>query len=195
MKTLNNCPAGQILDLIRKVKRPFKRQLLTGAIKRKQVMWAQRYKDWTENEWKKVLFSNESHFLVQGQHRRYVRKSEGEKVTERHINQTVKHPQKMFWGSFSFSGLGSLYPCSGIMNADKYIDVVNHKIMRDIQIAFPDGGGIFQHDFASCHSAKKVQKVLQENRIKILEWPGNSPDLNPIENFWGIIKNILRSKD
>ena len=119
-----------------------------------------------------MLFSNKSHFLVQGQHRHYVMRSEGEKVTEWHINQMVKHPQKMFRRSFSFSGLGSLYPCSGIMNTDKYIDVVNHKIlnvMRDMQIAFPDGGSIFKHDLAPCHSAKKVQKMLQENEIKVLE--------------------------
>ena len=117
-----------------------------------------------------MLSFDESHFLVQGQHRRYVRKSEREKVTVRHINQTVKHPQKkMFWRSFSFSGLGSLYPCSGIINADKYIDAVNHKVMRDMQIAFPYGGRIFKHDLAPCHSAKKVKKVLQENRIKVLE--------------------------
>ena len=111
----------------------------------------------------KVLFSHESDFLVQGQHRRYVRRSEEEKVTERHFNHTVKRPQKkMFWGSFSFSGLGSLYPCSGIMNADKHINVVNHKVMRNMQIAFSDSGGIFQHDLAPCHSAKKVQKMLKK---------------------------------
>ena len=42
--------------------------------------------------------------------------------------------------------------------------------MRDMEIAFPGGGGIFQHDLAPCHSTKKV---LQENGIKALEWPGN----------------------
>ena len=88
-------------------------------------------------------------------------RNEGEKVTERHINQTVKHRQKkMFWGSFIFSGLGSLYPCSGIMNSDKYIDAVNHKVMRVMQIAFPDGGSIFQHDLAPFHFVKKVQKSV-----------------------------------
>ena len=113
-------------------------------MKRKQVKWENKYKDWIENEWKKSAIFDEIQFLVQGQHRSYVRRNEAQKVTERHINQTVKHPQKkMFWGYFSFSGLGSLYPCSRIMNADKYIDVVNHKVMRDMQIAFPDGGGIF----------------------------------------------------
>ena len=132
----------RLVAMGRKAKRPSKKQLLTGAMKRKQVKWAKKYKDWTENEWKKVLFSNETYFLVQGQYRHYVRRDEGKRVTEYHINQTVKHCQKMFWGSFSFSGLESLYPCLGIMNADKCIDVVNHKVMRDMQITFPDGGGI-----------------------------------------------------
>ena len=81
------------------------------------------------------------------------------------------------------------------MNSDQYINVVNHKAMRDMQIVFPDDGGIFQDGLAPCHSAKKVQKVLQENGIKFLKWPGNSPDLNPKENLWGINKNKLRSKD
>ena len=138
-----------------------------------------------------MLFFDKIHFLVQRQHRRYVLRNEREKVTEWHINQTVKHPQKKMF----CSGLGSLYPCSGTINANKYIDVVNHKVMRDMQIAFPDGGSIFQHDSALCHSAKKVKKVLQKNGIKVLKWSGNSPDLNPIENLWGIIKNKLRSKD
>ena len=81
------------------------------------------------------------------------------------------------------------------MNADKYIDVVNHKVKRDMQIAFPDGGVIFQHDLAFCHSAKKVKKSLQENGIKVLEWPGNSLDLNPIEYLSNVIKNKLKLKD
>ena len=147
---------------------------------------------------RKVLFSDKSRFLdflVQGQHRSYVRSSKGEKVTEWHINQVVKHPHKMFWGSFSFSHLGSLYPCSGIMNTNKYINVANHKVMRYMQIAFPDGGGIFQHDLAPCHSAGKVQIVLQENGIKVLRMAWQFTRLESHRKFRGIIKNKLRLKN
>ena len=115
-----------------------------------------------------------------------LRRNEGKKVTERHINQTVKHTQKkMLWGSFSFNGLGSLYPCSGIMNADKYIDVVNHKVMRNMQIAFPDCAGIFQHDLAACHSAKKMQKVLQKKGNKGCRMAREFARLEPNRKFLG----------
>ena len=153
-------------------------------MKRKRVKWAKKYKDWTENEWKKVLFSDESHFLVQGQHRHYVRRSEGEKVTEQHINQMVKQPQKkMFWGSFSFSGLGSLYSWLGIMNANKYINVVNHKVIRDMQIAFADGGGIFQHDLLLAILLKKCKKCYK--KMECFRMAREFARLEPHRKFMG----------
>ena len=54
--------------------------------------------------------------------------------------------------------------------------------------AFPNGGEIFQQDLATCNTAKKVKKVFEENRIKILDWPGNLSDMNSIENLWRIEK-------
>ena len=58
---------------------------------------------------------------------------------------------------------------------------------------FPDGSGVFQQDLAPCHTSKQVKKFTNENHIKVLEWPGNSPDLNPIENLWSIRKQRLRT--
>ena len=48
---------------------------------------------------------------------------------------------------------------------------------------FPDGSGVFQQDLAPCHTSKQVKNFMNNHHIKVLEWPGNSPDLNPIKNL------------
>jgi len=40
-----------------------------------------------------------------------------------------------------------------------------------------------------------VKKFLSDNNIEVLKWPGDSPDLNPIENLWAIIKKELQNYD
>ena len=69
-------------------------------------------------------------------------------------------------GFFSLSGVGSLYPVSGIMNPNKNIDVFQRKVMRDEQTTVPGGRGIFEQDLTLCHVAKKVKKVSQKKTNK-----------------------------
>jgi transposase len=191
-RTVRRC----LVDGGRLARRPSKKQLLTSAMREKRLEWAEKYQSWTKYDWRMVLFSDESHFMVQGQHSQYVRRSKGEPINQAHMNQYVKHPQKrMFWGSFCYKGVGSLRPIMGIMNADRYIDVVNNNIQKDMKEAFTGGNGIFQQDLAPCHRAKKVRKLFREKNIRLLDWPGNSPDLNPIENLWSIVKAELLKRD
>ena len=83
----------------------------------KQLAWVKKYKNGSIEEWKKVLFLDETHFFVQGQHSQYVRITEGEKLLPVHFNQAVKHPPKqMFWGCFCFSGVETLIPIEEMMN-------------------------------------------------------------------------------
>ena len=96
----------------RKARRPQWKQLLTEKMRKKRNSSAKKYKEWRAEDRKKVLFSDESHFLVQGQHCRHVRRSDGEKITKGHIIQKAKHPQKEnVLGLFQLLGCWTTLSC------------------------------------------------------------------------------------
>ncbi len=53
---------------------------------------------------------------------------------------------------------------------------------------FKDADLIFQQDLAPAHTAKSTKRWLNDYGVGVIDWPANSPDLNPRENLWGIVK-------
>ena len=58
-------------------------------------------------------------------------------------------------------------------------------------LAFPQRSFILQHDMAQLHRAKLTNEFLRKKKVEALPQPGNSSDLNPLENIWAIRKNRL----
>ena len=56
----------RLIEAGRLARTPIKKQLLTPAMKRKRLDWARKYQSWTAQDWKKVVFSDETHFLCKG---------------------------------------------------------------------------------------------------------------------------------
>ncbi len=57
---------------------------------------------------------------------------------------------------------------------------------------YRDADFIFQQDLAPAHTAKGTKSWFNDHGVTVLDWPANSPDLNPIENLWGIVKRKMR---
>jgi DNA-directed RNA polymerase I, II, and III subunit RPABC1 len=57
---------GRSFLIGRKARKPIKKQLLRPAMKQKRLAWANKYRSWSTDDWKKVAFSDETHFLIQG---------------------------------------------------------------------------------------------------------------------------------
>lgn len=142
-----------------------------------------------------MCFSDESSIHILDDKSTFVRRRSGEKYKEDCIKKRVKHPLSiMVWSMISMKGTGRLYIVEKTMRQDQYIKVLDTRMLPQAREWYPDGEYVYMHDSAPCHKAKKVTQYLEHHQVNVLDWPGNSPDINPIENLWELLKREIATE-
>jgi transposase len=157
--------------------------LLTETQRVKRLTWCKQN---LKRRWKKVIFSDETSIELD----RCKIKKWHPKGKRPYVCKTKFSRKIMFWSAIGINCKAPIIVLRGTVNTEKYIELLESHFLPWLKEKCLDTH-IFQQDNAPAHTSKRSIAFIRSQNLKLLDWPANSPDLNPIENIWSILKNAV----
>lgn len=154
---------------------PLNTPMFTQEHKERRVEWAKQH---LNDNWKSTVFTDECSFqLFRNTIRRWSKNPKEEK------KRIPKNRQKVHvWDSISYQGTVGFHSFQNIMDSDYYIGILENNLIPNAKRQFNNKWRL-QQDNDPKHRSSKTERWLTANVPVIMDWPSNSPDLNPIENM------------
>lgn len=183
-----------------------KKPFLDAAKKAKRLAWALAHENWTIEDWRRIIWTDESYIRLNGKGGRvWVTRHAKEEYHEDCLVPKFENKNSvMIWGGICGANGGTVSPVIvwkkqdwGNINSATYCEHVIRPVLYpywydESQV---DGCWLYvMEDGAAAHRAHATQEVRDEYGIESLVWVPSSPDLNPIEAIWRIIKARLNKR-